>query len=654
VQRARFRTDLFALGAAISLVLHIFVVLPFVILPLIEPLLAKHDAPIEVAYLPDPAEGEDKAAPDETPPEAPKLDAVPDKKDKEKKLAEKPPEPAKVEPPKPPEPAKVEPPKPQVVQAKPVPPPPPVPLQRMKMVDQDRAEEEPDNAEARYLAQKNHKAAEDSRTLDTNLVRNSKGAAASAESQNQDPNVGEKETKIAELEERKGVENKIVRGRPLAGDEGMAKRAPKDQKPDKLAMRDLKPKAAVPVPEVKPREGLELPEEGVGPLPRARVGEGERQQAARKGGQRYKLDLDAHDYDRIEGESVAEKERHDAARAERSHAKGRWDRVQQKMAMVRSSLENFTPEVKVGNQAELGTRAHPFAAYIAEMHRSIHKLWAFGFLTELDGKGASSPYNDMDLWTQLEIVLKGDGTVEKVTIVRGSGYAPFDVAAMDAVMSSSPFSTPPDAIKSVNGKVYLDWRFHRDDRQCGTFGVDPHILTAVGDNQTHDTSEVAKTPRVAPPRVLQRGPSAAQSAPLVTAPSGGAPARAASAADATVPDGAKDAAQGWFAAYVRGDAGWLAGWSATPLSAAGEVAAKDSVALKKLYGDLLREAPADRHLSGFDVYTAGGVRAKLGGLPPGGEGDGSMMFAVGELKGEHFVLLLKKSDQGWRVCGIDR
>jgi hypothetical protein len=238
--------------------------------------------------------------------------------------------------------------------------------------------------------------------------------------------------------------------------------------------------------------------------------------------------------------------------------------------------------------------------------------------------------------------------VEKVTIVRPSGVAAFDAAAMDTVMSAAPFSAPPQAIKSANGKVYLDWRFHRDDRQCGTFGVDPHILTTVGENQDHDTSEVEKQ-RVAPPRVLKRGSSSTENA----APQQ-APAATQQGADGQVPDGARDAAQGWFAAYVRGDAGWLAGWSATPLGAGGQVAAHTAAEVKRLYADLLKEAPADRRLDSFEVLTAGGARAKLGGLPPGGEGDGSMFFAVGQVRGERFVLLLKKSDQGWRVAGIDR
>jgi hypothetical protein len=31
-----------------------------------------------------------------------------------------------------------------------------------------------------------------------------------------------------------------------------------------------------------------------------------------------------------------------------------------------------------------------------------------------------------------------------------------------------------------------------------------------------------------------------------------------------------------------------------------------------------------------------------------------MVFAVGTIGGEDLVLLLKQSDQGWRVCGIAR
>ncbi|MGZ3442402.1 MAG: TonB C-terminal domain-containing protein, partial [Polyangia bacterium] len=328
------------------------------------------------------------------------------------------------------------------------------------------------------------------------------------------------------------------------------------------------------------------------------------------------------------------------------------------------------------------TRASPFAAYITAMHRQIHKLFTLGFLSDIELRNDSA-YANEELWTQLEIVVKGDGSVERVGIVHGSGLLAFDVAAIDSVMSAAPFPAPPSVIKSANGKVYLDWQFHRDERACGTFGVDPHILTTVAENSEHDTSEtgaqamaMAKAARARAgggggataggggggannlgqpvagegPRRLQREPtprprgdddipSAKPAAPSVVVPEVTSEVRA--------------AAEGWFAAYTRGDAAWLAGWSATPFTAAGEVVARDPAALKAMYKQLLSEAPGKRPVAALEVLTPAGMRGKLGGLPPGGE-PSEMLFAVGKVGGDEFILLLKKSTQGWRVCGVDR
>ena len=467
----------------IALALHVTVV-PRMFLPLMQ---KGGEAPVEVEYVEVP-NLDDKAAPDEKP-EDKKADA--DKAAQPPKVAKldevKPappptPEPKKEEP-KPEE--KKEPPK-QLALPKPPPPPPPQPPPpKMVMVDQDKFPEEKENAEAKYLAQKNHRAKRDTRTLATNLVREHDGGkqAPTAPSLNEAPNVGMPKEKIAELQKQKGTPKELVRGNPRLGEGGKGKVT----LPGKLAMRGLTPYAPDKAQD-KPREGLELSDADHGPLPAQRQGKDQERAGSRAAGTplgRQRFELKPEDYDKIVGESVAANERRAAAKAEPSHPGGRWDKLAKKVAMMRSSLENFTPDAHVGSEAELGTRAHPFAAYIAEMHRGIHKMWAFNFLGALDNKGALDPYNDMERWVQVGVVLSGEGVVEKVLIERPSGYLPFDTAAMDAVMSCSPFPTPPETIKSVDGKVYLSWRFHRDDRQCGTFGVDPHILTAVPAEKQH-------------------------------------------------------------------------------------------------------------------------------------------------------------------------
>lgn len=628
--------------------------------------------PIEVAWIPDlddkTSQKDETPAPEQTPEQT--KDKI--KKEKERQKLAAPPEPAKLEEKKKEAELEIKPPPPQP----PPPPPQPVVDHRMQMVDQDKFPDEQDNKDAHFLAQKNHKAAEETRAKETNLIREvqSENQPPTEKSDNKQPDPGAKNDKLAELQDRKGPKNELPRNAPMQGDEGKRETP---SPPGPLAMRDLTPKAAIDeVKEEKAREGLDKQEEGKGDLPMARVGQAGQRAVTPKMGGKVNLNLNHHMYDQIEGFQAAEAERRQAALAQKSHTAGHWDRVQQKIAAWKSSIENFTPAVKPGNQSELGTRASPFAAYITAMHRQIHKLFTLGFLSEIDARGDSAYAND-ELWTQLEIVVKGDGSVERVGIVHGSGLLAFDTAAIDSVLSAAPFPPPPSVIKSANGKVYLDWQFHRDERACGTFGVDPHILTTVAENSDHDTSETGAQAKAMEKAARARGASAggAGGGPLNLSGAGGEgprrlqreptprprgdddiPSAKPPAPEVVVPEVTSEvraAAEGWFAAYTRGDAAWLAGWSATPFTAAGEVVAHDAAALRAMYKQLLGEAPGKRAVSGMEVLTPAGIRGKLGGLPPGGE-PSDMLFAVGKAGGEEFILLLKKSSQGWRVCGVDR
>jgi TonB family protein len=496
-RRPRFRWKHFAIALALALSGHAFLI-PRMFLPLLE----RPERPMEVAFV-------DDGPVTEIPPPDEKPDRPKDEKARTERDRKRPDEIAKPKPDekKPPEDKKKElvkkdEPKPEP--PKPMPPPPPPPpeqaLAHQKMVDQDKFPDEKDNADAKYLAQKNHRAARDTRALDTNLVRDMKGPTSSPveKSDNKAPDPGMKDRKVAELQKRAGEEKKIVRTQPKAGDQGTAQKSA----PGKLSMRGLTPKNVEQKgPEVKPREGVELRDNAPGPMAAAREGNaGERSGAKARGERRPNLVLSANDYDKIVGESVAKAERERAAKAEVSHAEGRWAKLQKKQEAMRSALENFTPDAYVGRESELGTRAHPYAAYIAEMHRSIHKLWAFSFLPSLDSRGALDPYNDMNRWTKVAMVLKDSGELESATVVRPSGYLPFDAAAWDVVQQAAPFPKPPEAIKSYDGKVYIDWVFHRDERQCGTDFVVPHILT--GDKHTEVAPDGKSLHAATPPRTF--------------------------------------------------------------------------------------------------------------------------------------------------------
>jgi TonB family protein len=163
---------------------------------------------------------------------------------------------------------------------------------------------------------------------------------------------------------------------------------------------------------------------------------------------------------------------------EQTRSKSRGENREVQWKKFRAAIENFVPNVKPGNQTALNAAASPFAAYLAEVHRRIHREFAMRFIRDLPLVGG--PYNDHSLFTKLEIVINRDGTLHKVGIVQSSGFTPYDFGAWNAVERAAPYPEPPRKILSGDGRVYFRWGFYRNERQCGTFNAEPYILPNIG------------------------------------------------------------------------------------------------------------------------------------------------------------------------------
>lgn len=137
-------------------------------------------------------------------------------------------------------------------------------------------------------------------------------------------------------------------------------------------------------------------------------------------------------------------------------------------------------------------RPSVFKAYIARIHRPIHRRWGYGVLVDWDKLPLSDPMNKQALSTVLEIILDGNGSVERLAIVQTSQYLPFDTAAVEAVLSAAPFIQPPSEILSPDGRAYVQWTFNRDERACGTDGV--KYFTTPGAHPTGETLNGAERP----------------------------------------------------------------------------------------------------------------------------------------------------------------
>ena len=617
--------------------------------------------------------------------EPPKSDA--DALDKLKPEAKKPP---KKKPPKdktplalkvkkPPELPKAE---PEVIvpPMPPMPPPPPPPPNdsHLKIVDVEHDKDVPPPPDAKYLAPTNNRAEVETRATQTNLERNSKGedSSLSERSDRQDQQVGGEKDRIRQLADEKSAAGKMA---PAVTPHANPELASQDQRREQslLALRDPAPRTHEVTPEtVDPS----LPHAADGDLAQRRpTTRGADSRADKAKGKQVKLAITGSDYEYMFG-ADAEADRRLAKKMKSTHV----GRFRERQARVQSALENFIPEVKPGNQTALNTRAAPFAAFIARMHRSIHALWGFEQLEDWDELSSSSPLNNPNLLTTLELVLNPDGTVDKVTIVRASGYLPYDTAAIDTAFTAGPYPDPPREIRSANGKIYVHWKFYRDGRQCSPAYVDYFILNnppSDADRASMARAEAAENPeqtrapaREGPKRLrrdlgdpahqatlrqldeevaraeAQAGEGGGDGAPSATPTPAAAPPPV---AEAREPE-ARAVGGRFFAALAGGDVATMAGLVELPFRTSGGVTIKTRGDLQPMLKDLATEL-GRKGLSGVQVLTGAGLRSVLGKLPPGLDDSSGLLFAVSTLpEGDVLIAALAKRGNTYRVVALVR
>jgi TonB family protein len=297
------------------------------------------------------------------------------------------------------------------------------------------------------------------------------------------------------------------------------------------------------------------------------------------------------------------------------------------------------------------------------MHRQIHELWGFGFLEDLDGKSPGSPMNKRDLSVKLEIVLNADGTVDKATIVRPSGILTFDVAAIDTVENAGPFEEPPQEIHSSNGKIYLHWTFHRDERQCSPYFADPFILdNPPGPGQERGLPEPAHA-RAQQRRLdrIKRNASPTEGGvqvPHVTRPPEVEAAAAAARAQMNVPapddPAAESIALKWLDGFEAARLDVLVGLSGVPFSSGGTVAASDPAELARMWRTILDESNG-RDVKDWKVLSPAGYRAVFGGLPKGAEDGVNALYLAARIGKDRVTLtLVQAADGSYRITGFTR
>jgi TonB family protein len=646
--------------------------------------------------------------------------------EKKPKKLEAPDRPDPLKPPPPPPKPKIQPPPPpKLAEVKPVPKPPPPPpppppevvakpkapkkkpppIERKKMVEvkDDKSVIDEPPPDVNYYSDKNRRPAKEEYAKDRNLEKTQKGdkVASTKSDDKTSEEIGGEEDKVRQVDEveettlddqekkkvasvsggksdhaegvrsgdlgQKGEEGRGGEG----GQGGQGGTGGQSGTAGKLSMREAKGLGVTPGGPTPSPAGVndDAPEVAMTKDPGGKAGApgraGEAGRLGKPGKKGPKLRIDSQDYTRIVGNDKVEEEvaLHNKKKGAK---KGKWDK---KLAKIQSTLETFTGEVKPGNQTALGTRAHPFAVYIARMHNRIHEVWGFGFLADLDGKPQSNPMNNRQLAVTMEIVVAADGEVDRVTIVRPSGVLTFDVAAVDTVMSLGPYEETPSDIRSGDGKVYIHWTFHRDERMCTPYFADPFILDNEAPNADSAHAEAGHShgeePGRAPPSRLgrpqpgvEKGKAGQVQVPVVK--SGQVTTDAASDAQVKAklasPDDprATDVALAWANAFEKDDLAALMAISTAPFHSRGQVVAQSDGQLASVWRVVLNESESKR-VKEWKVLSPAGYRAAYGHLPEGAEDGSYSLYLVAKVGKERLTLeLTQMTDGSFRITGLTR
>jgi TonB family protein len=553
-------------------------------------------------------------------------------------------------------------------------------LESLKMVEQlDQFDEEEAPEDVDYLSNINRDVAEQTRAEITNLVKDAETAEASQlePTEVQDKGMAD-EDQIAELRQQDSQLAREAPQEPIS---------PQEQRPEQsdptpnslLAMRDQAPRDHS---EAMTRHDALASESDDGSMApdrpdQASLEQREQQANTPSHDKKYKFRMSQKDLDSLYGLTPQAKKDYIAQR--QSKRKGVWEDTRSRW---QSPLENMVSEVKVGNQTALRSRKHPFARYIAQIHRKVHDLWAWGYLDQLDTRSRSHPLNDEKLWTRVEIVLHSDGRIDKIRTVRTSSNLVFDAAAREIMYASAPFPNPPRSIRSGNGKIYIQWAFHRDARACGTFGAAPFILDNAGEGARPDPNRevrgtssetrarasrrLARNSRAGPPGPEGPSPPKSKTSSLRREPKGDHAGHAHGPGQAHAPSGIpptpepslndpdiKRAANNWLGYLKKGDIDKLKARSSVPFYAGDQIVARTQPELKGVLNALIDEARGAT-VSGAKLYTAAGLRKKFGSVPSGVSEGRGRIYAVNKIGGQTTILLLERRFASWRVVGLTR
>lgn len=129
------------------------------------------------------------------------------------------------------------------------------------------------------------------------------------------------------------------------------------------------------------------------------------------------------------------------------------------------------PDIDEGDATFLNTREWKYAWFFNRVKASVQRRWH-----AVDGHRRHDPYGRVfgvrDRLTVLNVTINADGALEDVYVVKDSGVAFLDDAAVQAFREAQPFPNPPLALRDADGSIRFKFGFYLEIHGRGGFRGD--------------------------------------------------------------------------------------------------------------------------------------------------------------------------------------
>lgn len=125
-----------------------------------------------------------------------------------------------------------------------------------------------------------------------------------------------------------------------------------------------------------------------------------------------------------------------------------------------SSSDDYLPDTETGSETNLNTKEFMFYTYFARIKERLRMYWTPALQAVLNkiyygGQNVESG----EFITRVHVVLNRDGSMQRITVIQGSGNQELDLVALQAFEKAAPFPNPPSGMVENDGTVKLRWDF---------------------------------------------------------------------------------------------------------------------------------------------------------------------------------------------------